>query len=93
MKTDTKQVAETIRADAEKYAAQFHHDGDREFEELIAKDVAALRAVADLVEHGDMRAAYRRWSRLDTVVREALSQRAWRALTGGNAVGHTRHDR
>ena len=92
MTTDTHQLAETIRADAKKYEAQFNHDGDREFEKLIAKDVAALNAVADLVERGDMRGAYKRWSRLDTVVREGLSPKAWRALTNGNAIGHTRFD-
>ena len=93
MTTDTQQLAETIRADVKKYEAQFNFDGDREFEKLIAKDVTALNAVADLVERGDMRGAYRKWSRLDSEPRQALSQKAWRALTNGNAIGHTEHDR
>jgi hypothetical protein len=86
-------LAEMIHADAARYVAQFNRDGtDHEFERLIDRDETALNAIADLAESGDLRAAYRRWARLDTVVREALSQRAWRGLTQNAAICHTEHD-
>jgi len=82
-----------IRADTHKYGTQFNRDGtDREFERLIDRDVAALNKVADAVERGDVRSGYRRWAKLDSVVRESLSQRAWRGLTNGAAIGHTEYD-
>jgi hypothetical protein len=94
MTLDSNTLAALIRRDAERYIAQFNRDGtDAEFERLIARDKVALDAVADLAEKADLRGAYRRWAKLDTVVREALSQPAWRALTGGNAIGQTEHDR
>jgi len=89
VKIDNKTLADLIRADAEKYGSQFNRDGtDGEFEKLIDRDLAALNAVADLVERGERNAARRRWERLDTIAREALSQRAWKALTDGRAIGH-----
>lgn len=89
MKLDNQTLADLIREDAAKYGAQFNRDGtDAEFEKLIDRDVKALERVAELVEAGDLRGARRRWERLDTVVREALSNRAWRGLTGGRAFGH-----
>lgn len=89
MKLDNKTLADLIRADAGRYGSQFNRDGtDLEFEKLIDRDLAALNAVADLVECGKRSAARRRWERLDTIAREALSQRAWMALTGGRAFGH-----
>lgn len=89
MKLDDKALADLIRADAAAYGAGFNRDGtDAEFEKLIDRDLAALNAVADLVARGKRSAARKRWEKLDTVAREALSPRAWRALTGGRAIGH-----
>lgn len=87
-------VAKTARRDSRRYARENEHFGtDAEMRAVIARDVKALNAVADLIESGDLRAAYRRWSRLDTIVREAISRSVWLALTGGLAYDHTRHDR
>ena len=89
MKLDNKTLAKLIRADAKTYGSQFNRDGtDPAFEKLIDRDIANLNAVADLVERGKLRAARKRWGKLDTIAREALSQRAWRGLTGGRAIGH-----
>lgn len=89
MKLDNKTLAKLIRADAKAYGDGFNRDGtDAEFERLIDRDIANLNAVADLVERGKLRAARKRWAKLDTIAREALSQRAWRGLTGGRAIGH-----
>lgn len=89
MKVDNQTLADLIRDDAGKYGPQFNRDGtDAEFERMIERDVKALERVAELVEAGDLHGARRRWERLDTVAREALSNRAWRGLTGGRAIGH-----
>ena len=49
MTTDTSRLADGIRRDADIYAAQFNHDGDREFD-----DVAPEQKVLELFEHGDL---------------------------------------
>lgn len=82
-KIDTAALAAQIRRDAIRYARQFDtHDA------TCARDVRDLNAVADMVERGELARAYRRWAGMDTAAREGLSQRAWRGLTRGRAVGH-----
>lgn len=93
MKRTPRQLASQLRRDAKEYERQFASDPDPEYRRTILADLAALHAVADLLDRGDVRGAYRRAARLDTVVREAISTPVWNALSGGNAYGHTEHDR
>ncbi|MBL8857580.1 MAG: hypothetical protein JNL28_03625 [Planctomycetes bacterium] len=91
MKLTPKQLADQIRRDATRYVAANATD-DAEFRRTIQADVRALNAVADLAAAGDVRGAYLRAAKLDTVVREAIADKAWRALSGNAAFGHTRWD-
>jgi len=86
-----KKLADRLRKDVARYAWRYA-DGDPEFARAIARDVVALSAVADLIDAGDLRAAYKRAERLDTIVRDAISKSVWNALSGGAAFGHTEHD-
>jgi hypothetical protein len=89
---DHAALAEQIRRDAARYARTYAGDDDPEFRRTIAADVRALNAVADHAAAGDVRAAYLRAAQLDTIVREAIAERAWRSLSGNAAFGHTRWD-
>lgn len=90
---DFKKLATQARADIAKYENQFTKDPtDTEFMRMIAADVARLTSIAASIEQGDLRSAYKSWSRGDTVVREALSAAVVRALSRGNAIGLTEFD-
>lgn len=84
-------LAAQIRRDAERYGKANRSD-DAELRAVIARDILAMHAVADLVEAGDMRRAYQRAARMDTAARDGFSKRAWNQLSGGAAFGHTEHD-
>lgn len=88
VKHTNEQLAARLRRDAVRYRNQQNDAGDMEFARVIFADYVAMNAVADLIEMGDQRAAYRRASRLDTVVRDAFSKTIWNALSGGRAFGH-----
>jgi len=85
-------LAARARRDAERYERQHDTTGDPEFARTIKRDVAAIHAVADLIATGDMRGAYRRAARLDTVVRDAFLKTVWNALSKGKAFGHEGDD-
>jgi hypothetical protein len=76
-----RQLAAQLRRDARAYAAPFRRDSDPEFRAQIAKDVADLMAVAELLQAGQLRAAQRRYWKLDTAVRDAASQAVWLVLS------------
>lgn len=82
-------LAAQIRRDAERYGRANRTD-DAEMRSVIARDVAAMHRVADLVEQGQMKRAYQRAARMDTAARDGFSKRAWIQLSGGAAFGHTR---
>ena len=84
-------LAALIRRDAAKYGRENMTD-DAELRAVIARDILALHRVAELVEDGNLRAAYKRAARMDTAVRDAFSKRAWDQLSGGAAFGHTEFD-
>ena len=88
MKRTNEQLAARLRRDAVRYRNQIDDAGDMEFARVIFADYRAMNAIADLIEGGDLRAAYRRASRLDTVVRDGFSKQVWKALSGGRAFGH-----
>ncbi len=84
-------LAAAIRRDAAKYGRENRTD-DPELRMVIARDVLALHAIADLVEQREMRRSYRRLVRLDTAVRDSLTRKSHDAITGGCAPGHSEHD-
>ena len=88
MKRTNEQLAVQLRRDAVRYRNQIDDAGDMEFARVVFADYRAINAVADLIETGDLKAAYRRASRLDTIVRDAFSKTVWNALSGGRAFGH-----
>ena len=81
-------LAARARRDAERYERRYDSRGDAELARTIKRDVAAILKVADLIESGDLRRAYRRAARLDTIVREGFSKTVWHALSKGKAFGH-----
>jgi hypothetical protein len=81
-------LAARARRDAERYQRRYLADGDAEFARTIRRDVAAILAVADLIQAGRLDAAYRRAARLDTVIRDAFSNSVWNAMSKGAAFGH-----
>ena len=81
-------LAARARRDAERYQLRYPADGDAEFARTIRRDLAAIRAVAGLIQAGRLDAAYRRAARLDTIVREAFSKTVWNAMSKGTAFGH-----
>lgn len=81
-------LAARARRDAERYQRRYDARGDADLARTIKRDVAAINAVADLIEVGDMRGAYRRAARLDTIVRDGFSKTVWNALSKGKAFGH-----
>ena len=85
-------LAERARRDAERYERQHDTRGDAELARTIGRDVAAIHAVADMIEAGDLRAAYKRAARLDTIVRDGFSKSVWQALSKGKAFGHEGDD-
>lgn len=92
-KIDSAALATQLRKDAERYTRTYKDtDGDAEFAATIKHDVAALNRVADKLETGDVKGAYRIAARLDTVVRDGISDRVWNAMSGSAAFGHTEHD-
>lgn len=84
-------LAAQIRRDAERYGRANRTD-DAELRTVIARDVLAMHAVADLVAKGEVKRAYQRAARMDTAARDGFSKRAWNQLSGGAAFGHTEHD-
>jgi len=81
-------LAARARRDAERYQHRYPADGDAEFARTIRRDVAAIHAVAELIQAGRLDAAYRRAAKLDTVVRDAFSKSVWSAMSKGTAFGH-----
>lgn len=81
-------LAARARRDAERYRRSVDVTGDAALARTIRRDVAAIRAVADLIERGRLLDAYKRAVRLDTVVRDAFSNTVWNAMSKGNAFGH-----
>jgi hypothetical protein len=65
-----------LHTDAENYrrALAGAWPADREFQAMIERDVATLHVVADLLVHGHVEGAARRFVRLDTAARDAASQ-------------------
>lgn len=88
VKSTNRQLAARLRRDAIRYRNEHDDEGDMEFARVIFADYRALNAVANLIASGDLRAAHRRASRLDTVVRDAFSKTVWNALSGGCVFGH-----
>jgi hypothetical protein len=87
-----KDLAAQLRRDADRYAREYGDRDDKEFQALMDRDVADLRRVAAVIEKGDLKRAYRIAERLDTNVRDSISNSVWKAMTGGAAFGHTEHD-
>lgn len=84
-------LAARVRRDAERYARANLTD-DAEFDAMISRDVAAMHAVANLVEAREMNRAYQRASRMDMAARNVFSRVVWEQVAGGAAFGCTEID-
>jgi hypothetical protein len=85
-------LAAKLRRDAERFAREHADQDDMEMRALTDRDVADLRRVAAVIAKNDLKRAYELASKLDTAVRDAISDVVWQALTKGAAIGHTEHD-
>jgi hypothetical protein len=88
-----KDLARMLRSDAEKYLREYDDKDDAEFSALMSRDYAELRRIAAVIEKGDLKRAYSIASKLDTIVRDSISDPIWKAISGDAAFGHEGDDR
>lgn len=80
-----REAAETVDENAKAWEPGGEHggpDGDADMVSMYHDDAAALRGIADVLNHAGSAAALEAASRLDTACRDEIPKRAWVYLGG-----------
>lgn len=82
MTLDPKKLATQLRRDAKRFARDYRDPQDGEYQCVVDIDVATLRLVAAVIEKGDLKRACRLAEKLDSAVRDEISDVVWDGLRG-----------
>ena len=82
-RSELEQFRQSIESWA-RHGREAGRDGDAELAAGYAEDVADLRAILRLIETGALHEATEAIDRLDTLIRDQIPQRLYKAVVKGN---------